>query len=396
MRSRMLLALPIAGSLIGALWALPAGARLGTEVAPDETDTSEVTDTSPELTPVPVAGPFEFPWSIGFLPDGAILVTEKPGRLQLIRAGSAMQEVGGVPLVLSGAHAGLLDVAVDLDFARTGTLYLSYAHGTEIASTIRVLKARLDLPAHALVDQQVIFESDPPAESLEQLGGRIALTSDGHLLLTLGDRWEGKRAQDLSDHAGSIIRIRLDGTVPEDNPFFSVAGAKREIWTYGHRNPQGLAIEPMTGQVWSLEHGPQGGDELNRIEAGLNYGWPVISFGLDYGGSPIGVGHAAPGMEQPVHQWALLPIAPSGLTVVREGDRLEVWVGSLAGEMVVQLTVEQGQVRRERHLFAGELGRVRDIRRGPDDLLYVITDDPAGWLYQLQPTTERVAQDEAR
>jgi glucose/arabinose dehydrogenase len=383
------MALPIAGILIGSLSALPAGARPEAQVERD------VTHTSPELTPVQIAGPFEFPWSIGFLPDGAILVTEKPGRLQLIRAGSAMQEVGGVPPVLSGLHAGLLDVAVDSDFAQTGTLYLSYVHGTEAASTIRVLKARLDLAAKTLLDQQIIFESDPPDASLEQLGGRLALTGDGHLLLTLGDRWEGRRAQDLSDHAGSIIRIRLDGAVPEDNPFLSVAGAKPEIWTYGHRNPQGLAIEQTSGQVWSIEHGPQGGDELNLIESGLNYGWPIITFGVDYDGSSIGLGNAAPGMEQPVHHWTP-SIAPSGLTVEQDRDQFKVWVGALAGQMIAHLTLQQGQVRRERHLFEGELGRIRDIRRGPDDLLYVITDDPAGWLYQLQPTTEQVEHDDAR
>jgi glucose/arabinose dehydrogenase len=389
MRSGVLTALSVASILIGFSWALPAGASPGAQVEPGGRE------DAPELTPLSIAGPLEFPWSIGFLPDGAILVTEKPGRLQLIRAGSAMQEIGGVPPVLSGLHAGLLDVAVDPDFAQTGMLYLSYAHGTEAASTTRVLKARLELAANALVDQQVIFESEPPAASMEQLGGRLALTGDGYLLLTLGDRWEATRAQDLSDHAGSIIRIRVDGAVPEDNPFVSVPGAKPEIWSYGHRNPQGLAIELPTGRVWSVEHGPQGGDELNRIEGGRNYGWPVITHGVDYSGAPIGIGDAAPGMEQPLHVWTP-SIAPSGLTVEQDTDHLTVWVGALAGQLIARLTLRDGEVRSEQHLFTAELGRIRDVRRGPDGLLYVITDDPAGALYRLEPTITQVEYDGAR
>jgi glucose/arabinose dehydrogenase len=337
-----------------------------------------------EFTPVEIAGSLELPWSIGFLPDGAILVTEKPGRLLLIREGSGVQPVSGVPPVLSGLHAGLLDIAVDPGFAESGILYLSYSHGDESASTLRVLRARLDLAAHALVDQQIIFESSPPTESLEQLGGRLALTGDGHLLITLGDRGEGARAQDLSDHAGSIIRIRLDGSVPQDNPFVAVPGARPEVWTYGHRNPQGLAIDVLSGQVWSVEHGPQGGDEVNHIEAGRNYGWPVITHGIDYSGEPVGIGNAGPSMEQPLHVWTP-SIAPSGLTVERNGDQLVLWVGALAGQMLARLELRDGEVRGEQHLFQGQLRRIRDVRQGPDGMLYVITDDSAGALYRLQP-----------
>jgi aldose sugar dehydrogenase len=386
---RLLSALPATCLLIAFTGASPGYALPGTETDP------ETGGAAPEFTPVEIAGPLEFPWSIGFLPDGAILVTEKPGRLLLVRAGSERRAVSGVPPLLSGLHAGLLDIAVDPGFAETGILYLSYSHGTEAASTLRVLKARLELAANALVDQQVIFESSPPAASLEQLGGRLALTGDGHLLLTLGDRWEGWRAQDLSDHAGSIIRIRVDGSVPEDNPFVSVPGAKPEIWTYGHRNPQGIAVEAPAGRVWSVEHGPQGGDEVNRIEGGRNYGWPVITYGVDYGGAPIGIGDAAPGMEQPLHVWTP-SIAPSGLAVERNGDQLTLWVGALAGQMLARVDLRDGQVLGEEHLFQGQLGRIRDVRRGPDGLLYVITDDPAGALYRVQPTIAQVEHNDAR
>ena len=210
-----------------------------------------------EFEAVRIAGPFEFPWSIAFLPDNSILVTERPGRLQLIQPGSVAREVAGLPPILKKDLAGLLDVAIDPGFAENRIVYLSYVHGTAAASTIRVLRAKLD-GNRMLVDPHVIFESYPATRSAEQLGGRIAITSDGYLFLTLGDRWKPERAQDLSDHAGSIVRIRTDGSIPKDNPFVSMPGARPEIWSYGHRNPQGLAIDARTGRLWSHEHGPMG------------------------------------------------------------------------------------------------------------------------------------------
>jgi len=370
-------------SVLTGLVAGPASALPGDDGAPAAQKRSD------ELVPVQVAGPFEFPWSIGFLPDGSFLVTEKPGRLRLVRPGSKAREIRGLPPIRSGEQGGLLDVAVDPDFAKTGTVYLSYTHGTQDASTVRILKGRLDLKTRRLVNQTVLFESDPPASANEQLGGRLAVTRDGYLFLSLGDRWEPKRAQDLSDHAGSIIRIHTDGSVPVTNPFVAVPGAKPEIWSYGHRNPQGLISDDGTGQVWATEHGPQGGDELNLIQPGRNYGWPMVSHGLNYDGSPVGSGTAtAPGIEEPVHFW-VPSIAPSGLTMQRDGEQVSLFSGALAGQMVVGLSIGENKVVGEQRLLAGELGRIRDVRLGPDGLLYVITDDPEGHLYQLVPATEQ-------
>lgn len=369
------------------LLALGATPGLATNQEPVE---EPAVEAAPEaLVPVPIAGPFELPWSIGFLPDGSILITEKPGRLSLIRPDEAPKQVQGLPAFLSGSHGGLLDVAVDPDFLTSGVVCLSYTHGAEEASTVRVLRARLDLTTNALVDQQVIFESDPPAPGLEQLGGRLIWAPEGFLFLTLGDRWEPHRAQDLADHAGSIIRIRADGVVPDSNPFVAVPGAKPEIWTYGHRNPQGLARDRQTGQIWSVEHGPQGGDELNLVEGGRNYGWPVISHGLNYDGKPVGIGAAsAPGMEQPAHVW-VPSVAPSGLTVQRQGEQASLWLGALAGQAVVRLDLRNDGVFGERRFLEGELGRIRDVRQSPDGFLYVITDHPEAWLYRLVPETEQ-------
>jgi glucose/arabinose dehydrogenase len=352
-------------------------------------------ETLDDLAPVPVAGPFEFPWSIGFLPSGSFLVTEKPGRLRLIEP-SATTEIKGLPRVRAGDQGGLLDIAVDPDFSRNHTVYLSYTHGTMASSTVRILKGRLDLTDKALVDQAVLFESDPPASANEQLGGRLTVTRDGYLFLSLGDHWEPGRAQDLSDHAGSIIRIHTDGSVPDTNPFISVPGAKPEIWSYGHRNPQGLVANEGTGQLWATEHGPQGGDELNLIQSGRNYGWPVISHGRNYDDSLIGSGDsAAPGMEAPVHIW-VPSIAPSGLTVQQDSDEVLVWLGALAGQMVVRLSLGDNTVLDERRLLEGELGRIRDVRQGPDGFLYVLTDDPEGYLYRLAPATEVARQGGAK
>jgi glucose/arabinose dehydrogenase len=377
------------GLLIG-LIAGPASALPGSDGAP------AVQEASDELIPVQVAGPFEFPWSIGFLPDGLFLVTEKPGRLKLVRPGSNTREIRGLPPIRSGEQGGLLDVVVSPDFAQTGTVYLSYTHGTQDASTVRILKGRLNLKTRRLMDHTVLFESDPPASANEQLGGRLALTHDGYLFLSLGDRWEPQRAQNLSDHAGSIIRIHTDGSVPDTNPFVSVPGAKPEIWSFGHRNPQGLIGDDQTGQVWATEHGPQGGDELNLIQPGRNYGWPMVSHGLNYDGSPVGSGNAtAAGVEEPVHFW-VPSIAPSGVTIQRNGEQVSIVSGALAGQMVVRLGLEGNRVVAEQRLLEGELGRIRDVRLDPDGLLYVITDDPEGHLYRLVPAADVARQGNGR
>jgi glucose/arabinose dehydrogenase len=345
------------------------------------------------FTMTTIAEPFEHPWSIAFLPDGGILVTEKPGRLRLLRDGVLLPDpIGGTPEVLTGDHAGLLDIVVDPDFERSRLLFLSYIHGSQEAATVRIMRAQLD--GTQLAEQEVIFESRPPAPGLDQFGGRLSLDRDGFLYLTLGDRFRGWPAQDLGDHAGSIVRIGRDGRVPGDNPFIAVPGALPEIFTIGHRNPQGLALEPAGRRLWSNEHGPKGGDELNIIRAGHNYGWPPITYGVDYDDNPIGIGTEAPGMDQPVHYW-VPSVAPSSLTFY-EGDRFPDWrgnllVGTLRGQLL-RLELAGDLVVGEEQLIEELVGRIRDVRTGPDGYVYLVNDTPEGGLYRLEPTYEQTTQ----
>jgi glucose/arabinose dehydrogenase len=335
------------------------------------------------LAAIRTAGPFEVPWSVGLLPDGSFLVTERPGRLQHVRVNADTIAVQGIPGVLYVGHGGLLDIAIDPAFEENRFVYLSYLQGEETASTIRVLRAKYDEDNDTLNDQAIIFEGSPGPRP-EMLGGRLALTGDGYLFISLGDRWDGSRAQDLSDTAGSIVRIKTDGTVPEDNPFVATPGARPEIWSYGHRNPQGLAFDRATGQLWSDEHGPQGGDELNLVHRGGNYGWPVATFGVDYTGHPIAVNSEQPGTELPVHYWVPLSVAPSSLAVETQPATTEIWVGALAGEMVVQLTLSDDCVLQEERLLKHQLGRIRDVRVDATGALYVLTDGGEGALYRVE------------
>ena len=336
-----------------------------------------------DLAAVRTAGPFEVPWALALLPDGSFLVTERPGRLQHVKSIGETNPVAGVPPVFYVGHGGLLDVAVDPGFEDNHFVYLSYLQGNETASIVRVLRARFDEDGETLTEEQVIFEGSPGPRP-EQIGGRIALSGDGYLFIALGDRWDGARAQDLADTAGSIVRIRTDGSVPEDNPFRLVPGARPEIWSYGHRNPQGLAFDRATGELWSNEHGPQGGDELNRIVRGGNYGWPIATFGVDYSGKPIAVNSEQPGTELPVHYWVPVSVAPSSLAVETQPATTEIWVGTLAGEMVVQLSLADNCVLREQRLLRHYLGRIRDVRIDPSGVLYVLTDGGEGMLYRVE------------
>jgi glucose/arabinose dehydrogenase len=342
----------------------------------------------PGFRVVPVTGPFEFPSSIAFLPDGSILITERPGALKVIEANSRVHAIGGLPPMLVVSHAGLICAVPDPAFAANQTVYLSYVHGTEAASTLRVLRARVDLTNYELADHKVIFESTP-SNRVEHLGGRMLVTDDGYLFLTLGDRQEAQRAQDLTGYAGSIIRIHTDGSIPRDNPFVSVLGARPEIWSYGHRNPQGLALDPLTGHLWSHEHGAMGGDELNLILPGRNYGWPVITYGTEYSGDPIGEGVEKDGLEQPVYYW-LPDVAPSGLAVETRGDITTFWVGTLVGQALIRLEMKESRIISERRFLQGEVGRIRDVSLAVDGHLYLATDAPEGAFYRLDtlvPTT---------
>jgi len=249
-------------------------------------DSRDIADTDAPFALRKIAERLELPWSMAFLPDGRMLVTERRGRLRVIQNETLLSaSIEGVPEVLSGGHSGLLDVIVDPHFLTNHLLYISYMHGTPKAARIRVARARLD--DMQLMDKQVIFESDPAINGVDQIGGRLTFGPEGYLYLSIGERMQMQRAQDLLDDGGKIVRFRPDGSIPADNPFVGHADARPEIWSYGHRNPQGLVFNPPDGRMWSVEQGPKGGDELNLIKRGANYGWPLVTYGTNYDGSII-------------------------------------------------------------------------------------------------------------
>ncbi|HBR97088.1 MAG TPA: glucose dehydrogenase [Gammaproteobacteria bacterium] len=328
-----------------------------------------------------------YPWALAFLPDARMLVTEREGRLQLLSAtGQKLGQVKGLPEIAAGGQGGLLDVLVHPDFAMNRVLYFSYVaedidgRGTEVA--------RAELHGQTLRNRQVIFRLQPKSTGGRHFGSRLLHDGRGHLYITLGDRGDRPRAQDVTDAAGSVIRLRDDGTVPDDNPVFAQKDAVPGLFSVGHRNIQGAFIHPKTGDVWLHEHGPQGGDELNIAEAGKNYGWPVITYGVNYViGTRIVEGTHKPGMEQPLYYW-VPSIAPSGMTYYT-GDKLPQWrgdllVGSLKFRTLVRLEVQGREVVHEERLFTDELGRIRDVRTGPDGYVYVLTDARNGKLVRLE------------
>ncbi len=366
---------------VAALSAPPLLARTAPDPAEPETDFLE-------FEAVRIGGAFEYPWSIAFLPDHSLLLTERPGRLNHVRQDGTVREIAGLPPMLTSGLAGLLDVAVDPGFARNRLIYFAYVSGSEERSGVRVMRARLSRDGTRLIAKTVIFESSA-AERTEQYGGRLALTGDGYLFLTLGDRWKADHAQRLDDTLGTVVRIRTDGSVPSDNPFRDHDGARPEIWSYGHRVSQGLAFDERRGNLYAVEHGPMGGDELNLILPGRNYGWPVITHGIGYDGKPVGEGKAKDGMEQPFHVLGEPPApAPSGLAVDGSGPSPVFWIGTLAGQALLRLDRHEERWRETRFLHE-QLGRIRDVRMGPDGLLYLITDDAEGALYRLDPVVEQ-------
>ncbi len=333
----------------------------------------------------------ERPWSLAFLPDGDLVITERPGRLRIVHEGKLdPHPVDGVPEVVACEQGGLLDVTLHPQYAKNGWLYLSYVAGGEGGIGTDVLRGRLR--GHRLEDVQVIFRMQPKTGKSQNFGSRLLFDRAGYLYVTLGDRNERDHAQRLDDHLGKIVRLYDDGRVPEDNPFRGRPGARPEIFTYGHRNVQGIALHPRTGVVWAHEHGPQGGDEVNVIGAGLNYGWPVITYGREYDtGDPIGEGTHKAGMEQPIHVWGPLSIAPSGMAFY-DGDRFPRWrgdlfIGALRDHMLVRLELDGEKVTREEGLLRNVLGRIRDVRSGPDGLLYLLTDSRQGVLVRLEPVS---------
>ena len=336
-----------------------------------------------------VAEGLEHPWGLEFLPDGRMIVTERPGRLRIVTPdGHLSQPLSGVPRVFAQGQGGLLDVALSPSFERDHLVYLSFSEPEgDVAGTA---VARGKLGGRGLEGTQVIWRQKPKVKGPNHWGSRLVFHPDGTLFVTMGERFSYRdRAQDLSTTLGKIVRIHPDGSIPRDNPFVGRKGVLPEIWSYGHRNVQAAALEPGTNRLWTVEHGARGGDELNHPEAGKNYGWPVITYGIDYSGVKIGGGVAKAGMEQPVYFWDPV-IAPSGM-VFYTGDRYPGWkgsvfVGSLNPGLLVRLVLENGKVAREER-YLGELGeRIRDVRQGPDGLLYMLTDNPQGRILKLVPS----------
>jgi aldose sugar dehydrogenase len=338
---------------------------------------------------VPLARGLEHPWGLAFLPDGRMLVTERPGRLRVVSHQGRLEPrpIAGVPAVVAAGQGGLLDVALHPDFADNALVYLAYAGGDAGRNGTEVARGRL--AGDRLEDVTVIFRIAPKSDGRVHFGSRLVFDWQGRLFVTLGDRGEMRRAQRLDDHAGSVVRIEADGRVPPDNPFVGRSGARPEIFSLGNRNVQGAALHPVTGELWTHEHGPQGGDEINVIRAGRNYGWPVITYGVQYGtGFRIGEGTHKAGMEQPLHYW-VPSIAPSGLAFY-SGDRFPRWrgdlfVGALRSQLLVRLRFDGERLVREERLLERAIGRVRDVRTGPDGLLYLLTDAANGALLRLEP-----------
>lgn len=332
----------------------------------------------------------ENPWSIAFLPDGRMLVTERAGRMRILDKHFNLEPkpIEGLPDIIARGQGGLFDVVLHPDYQKNGWIYWAYnapgkgGWGTALA--------RGKLQGHRMTDVQVLFSMEPKTRNGQHFGGRIVFDNAGMVYLTLGDRGEKDRAQDLNDHAGSVIRLHDDGRVPADNPFTGRSDAKAEKWTIENRNIQGAALHPQTGALWTHEHGPQGGDEVNVMRSGRNYGWPVITYGVNYGlGTKIGEGQTKKGMEQPLHVW-VPSIAPSGMVFV-QGQAFANWkgnvlIGALRDQTLVRLELKDEKVVREERLLKGQVGRIRDVRIGPDGLIYLLMDASEGALLRLEPT----------
>lgn len=348
---------------------------------------------APKLNPEVLVRDLDHPWGLTFIDSGRMLVTERPGRLRLVQPdGNIGPPIAGLPKVDAVGQGGLLDVAADSGFSRNRMIYFCYAEPAASGSgnSTALASARLSEDGTRLDRVKVIFSQRPKFNSEAHFGCRIVENTDGTLFLTLGDRFKRMQdAQTLDTHHGKVVRINKDGSVPKDNPFVGKSGALPEIWSYGHRNVQGATLGP-DGQLWTCEHGAQGGDEINRAQAGKNYGWPVISYGVHYGGAPVGEGKTAKeGMEQPVYYWTP-SIAPSGISFLRSDRYGKAWQGSLfvaalKFQYLARLELQDGKVVKEEKLLQDLKQRIRNVREGSDGLLYVLTDDSKGQLIRLRP-----------
>lgn len=358
-----------------ALLAVPAAAA----------ETSRHRSQDHDFKLVTLAEDLSHPWSLAFLPDGAFLVTERGGTLWRLNGGER-QRVVGVPEVAAVGQGGLLDLALHPDFATNRWLYMTYSVRQGRGYATQLARGRLN--GTQLTDLQVLLETNSVTTTTRHFGSRLQFGSDGLLYMTIGDRGDSDLAQDLSNHIGSVLRVNETGGVPEDNPFVGPDSPHPEIYSYGHRNPQGLTRHPETGAIWAVEHGPRGGDELNLIQSGGNYGWPVITHGRAYSGLPIGEGKEKEGMAQPVAHW-VPSISPSGMAFY-SGDEFADWrgslfVGALSGERLARLEIEGDKLVGEEHLLKDLGDRIRDVRQGPDGRLYLLTDADDGRLLRIEP-----------
>lgn len=390
------------GSAIALLTATSCTAQVQPGTTVTETGETASIAQTPELEGdldlkmVTVLDGLEHPWGIAWLPEGEVLITERPGRLRIARAGMLdPTPISGIPDILAEGQGGLLDIALHPDFAENQWVYFSYAHGTINANRTRIARAQFD--GETLSDWQVIFEVSQTKSRAQHFGSRLVWLPDGTLLASIGDGGNPpvelsgelirQQAQNQGSHLGKVIRLNDDGSIPGDNPFVDDADAAPEVWSYGHRNIQGLAVDPATDEIWATEHGARGGDEVNRLEVGENYGWPVATHSREYSGGLISPETSLPGMLDPKVIWTP-SIAPSGLAIYR-GEAFPAWQGNLfAGALVSQevrrLEVDEaGNVVNETAIAIGQ--RVRDVRQGPDGLLYVLTDEPNGQLIRLEP-----------
>jgi len=338
---------------------------------------------------VTVAKGLQNPWGLAFLPDGKIIVTERPGRIRIVdKDGKLSPPPAGVPEVYARGQGGMLDITLHPEFARNRLVYFTYAEpGTGGGGTAAAF-ARLSNDGTRLEDLKVIFRQYPKVEGGLHFGTRIVFARDGRVFVTVGERGQMQLAQDTSVNRGQVIRVEADGRIPADNPFVGKSGTRPEIWSYGHRNPQGAAIHPQTGKLWTVEHGPAGGDEVNIPLAGRNYGWPVIGIGKHYSGERIGVGTHKEGMEQPVYNWDP-QIAPSGMDFYT-GDKFPQWrgnllIGLLMTQALVRLELNGEKVVHEERMLTGIRQRLRHVRQGPDGFVYMLTDESDGSILRLEP-----------
>jgi len=345
---------------------------------------------------IPIIQGLNFPWSLAFLPDEAgYLITQRSGKLLLIRNGHST-EVSGAPEAAAVGQGGLLDLALSPEFIDDHLVYMSFAEEKNGLYGTAIARGKLSIPPANgkphLEDLEIIYRALPKSRTIQHFGSRLIFDERGYLYVTLGDRGKMSRAQDIADPYGSVLRLNSDGTIPPDNPFasdgISPGAGDGAIWSYGHRNAQGLAGHPLSGDIWLHEHGPKGGDELNIVIRGANYGWPKVTYGVNYDGSIISTQTTARGIENPITYW-VPSIAPSGLTFY-QGEPFSNWqgdifLGALAGRHLRRLELQGNQVVHQEVLLLSQLGRIRDVRSGPDGLLYLLTDDAKGGLYQLRP-----------